>query len=122
MPRHAPAPQLVRLARQDYSDRLLLAARRRLVSSPRDAIEDVIGLLIGAPGRMVGGEVLQERLGVLALRRRKVLGESGFVHLSEQVEKAAAELSVELIGQRPLFLRRRCLLGGSAPPRRIFRQ
>ena len=59
---------------------------------------------------MVGGEVLQERLGFLALRRRKVLRASGFVHLSEQIEKVATELAVELIGRRPL-LRRRPLLG-----------
>src|SRR2546428_1189898 len=91
----------------------LLVPGRRLASAPRDAVEDVVDLLIGAPGGMVGGEVLQERLGALALRRRKVLGESGFVHPGEEVEKAAAELSVELIGRGPLFLRR-CLLRGAA--------
>src|SRR5207247_11112538 len=74
----------------------LLGPGRRLLAPTRDAVEDAVGLLIGAPGGMVGGEVLEERLGALALRRRKVLGESGFVHPSEEVEKAAAELSVEL--------------------------
>ena len=110
------------LRRDQHARPPLLVPGRSLVSPPRDAVEDVVGLLIGAPGRMVGGEVLQERLGVLALRRRKVLGESGLVHLTEQVEKAAAELSVELIGQRPLFLRRRCLLRGRAEPRGVIRQ
>src|SRR5438094_186615 len=71
---------------------------------------------------MAGSEVLQERLGLLALRRREVLGESTFVHLSEQIEKAAAELSVELIGHGPLLLRRRSLLGEPAEPSRIFRR
>jgi len=32
---------------------------------------------------MVSSEVLQERLGALTLRRRKVCGETGFVHLSK---------------------------------------
>jgi len=47
---------------------------------------------------MVSSEVLQEHLGALTLRRRKVCGETGFVHLSKQIEKAATELSVELLG------------------------
>src|SRR3989454_6828881 len=110
------------LRRDQHARRPLLVPGRRLVSPPRDAVEDVVGLLIGAPGGMVGGEVLQEPLGALALRRRKILGESGFVHPSEEVEKAAAELSVELIGRGPLFLRRRCLLRGPAEPRRVIRQ
>src|SRR5882724_699249 len=109
------------VGREEHARPALLVPGRRLVSPPRDAVEDVVDLLIGAPGGMVGGEVLQERLGALALRRRKVLGESGFVHLSEQVEKAAAELSVELIGRGPLFLRR-CLLRGAAVPRRVIHQ
>src|SRR5437762_6121110 len=70
---------------------------------------------------MVSSEVLQERLGALTLRRRKVCGETGFVHLSKQIEKAATELSVELVGRRPVVLvrllqRRRALLGGPAEP------
>src|SRR5438034_9404556 len=88
------------------------------------AAEDVIGFLVGAAIRMVSSEVPQERRGALPLRRRKVLGESGFVHLSEQIEKAAAELPVELIGRRPgrlgrLLLRRRTLLGETAEPARV---
>ena len=71
--------------REEHARPPLLVPGRRLVSPPRDAVEDAVGLLIGAPGGMVGGEVLQERLGALALRRRKVLGESGFVHPSEEV-------------------------------------
>src|SRR5437016_11169846 len=110
------------LRRDQHARPPLLVPGRRLVSPPRDAVEDVVDLLIGAPGGMVGGEVLQERLGALALLRRKILGESRFVHPGEEVEKAAAELSVELIRRGPLFLRRRCLLRGPAEPRRVIRQ
>src|SRR5947209_4325261 len=108
--------------REEHARPPLLVPGRRLASAPRDAVEDVVDLLIGAPGGMVGGEVLQERLGALALRRRKVLGESGFVHPSEEVEEAAAELSVELIGHGPLLLRRRCLLRVAAVRRRVIPQ
>src|SRR5437870_3003770 len=121
MPRRAPTAGWASATARPARPAALLVPGRRLVSPPRDAVEDVVDLLIGAPGGMVGGEVLQERLGALALRRRKVLGESGFVHPSEEVEKAAAELSVELIGRGPLFLRR-CLLRGPAEPRRVIRQ
>src|SRR5207247_7851168 len=97
---------------------------RRLVCPPGHAAEDVTGLLVGAAVRMVSREVLQEPLGALPLRRRKVLAESGFVHLGEQLEKAAAELSVDLIGRRPgrlgrLLLRRRSRLGEIAGPGRV---
>src|SRR6266446_872547 len=58
------------VGREEHARPPLLVPGRRLVSPPRDAIEDVVDLLIGAPGGMVGGEVLQERLGALALLRR----------------------------------------------------
>jgi len=38
------------------------------------AVEDVVDLLIGAPGGMVSGEVLQERLGALALPASQGIG------------------------------------------------
>src|SRR5438876_4244798 len=92
----------------------LAAAGRRLVCSPGDAVEDAVGLLVGAAARMVGSEVLQGRPVLLALRGRKLCGGICFVHLSEQIEKATAKLSVELIGRRPLVLHRRLLRGGPA--------
>src|SRR5882724_7999056 len=111
----------------DYTDNrepgLLAVAMRRLVSLVGDTIEDAAGLLIGAAARMVGSIVLKERGDALALRRREVCVESGLVHLIERVQKAAAELSLELVTAQllvvlaRLILRRRALLGEPAEQR-----
>src|SRR5207253_8047197 len=97
---------------------------RRLACLPGDLVEDAGGLVLGVATRMVSGEFLQERLGALAVRRREVVGESSLVHVSEHIEKAAAKLSVELIGRWPFLirhlLRHPSLLGERAEPSRTL--
>src|SRR2546422_719795 len=85
------------------ANQVALAAAVRCTSPIGNTIENAVRRLVGRAARVVGGIVLQERGDVLTLRRGKVLGERGVVHLAEVVEKLSAELPFE-VGPRLVVL------------------